>query len=213
MKEAVENLAKLERESRQLRRLETLIDVVFAIVIWRAFMLIPRPGGGGWNWDSITDMLASNILTFAVIAIGVAVVIVYWLQNNALFGNLDRTDGLHTALSILQIFFLLLFLYSIRVGATLEASVGTRALESCTAALVGSAAALGWSYAIKNRRLVSPDLTDEQARDLQIRILAEPITALITLPMAFIGPWIWEASWLLYLPIAFLLKRRMKAGR
>lgn len=213
MKEDVENLAKLGRESRQLRRLEVLIDVVFAIVLWRLFMLIPRPGEGGWNWDSITAMLASNILTLIIVAIGVAVVIIYWLQNNVLFGNLDRTDGLHTALSILQIFFLLLFLYSIRVGATLEASSGTRAFESCTAALVGIAATLSWSYAIKNRRLVSPDLTDEQARDLQIRIVAEPITALITLPCAFIGPWIWEASWLLYPLIASILKRRMKAGK
>lgn len=213
MKETVEGLAKLERESRQLRRLEVLIDVVFAIVIWRAFMLIPRPGEGGWSWDSITDMLASNILTFIIVMICVVVAIVYWLQNNALFGNLDRTDGLHTALSILQIFFLLLFLYSIRVGATLEASVGTRAFESCTAALVGIASAMGWSYAIKNRRLISADLTDQEAGDLQIRILAEPITALITLPCAFIGPWIWEASWLLYPLIAFVLRKRRRAAK
>jgi uncharacterized membrane protein len=158
-------------------------------------------------------MLTSEILTFIIVMIGVVVAIVYWLQNNALFGNLDRTDSLHTALSILQIFFLLLFLYSIRIGATLEASSGTRAFESCTAALVGIAAALGWSYAIKNRRLISADLTDQEARDLQIRILAEPITALITLPCAFIGPWIWEASWLSYPLIASLLKRRMKAGK
>jgi uncharacterized membrane protein len=213
VKEAVDNLAKLERESRQLRRLETLIDVVFAIIIWRAFMLIPRPGEGGWNWLSITDMLASNVLTLIIAVIGVVVAIVYWLQNNALFGNLDRTDGFHTALSILQLFFLLLFLYSIQVGATLEASTGTRAFESCTAALVGIAAALGWFYAIKNRRLVSPDLSDQEARDLQIRTLAEPITAVITLPCAFIGPWIWEASWLLYPLIVSLLKRRIKAGK
>jgi uncharacterized membrane protein len=213
MKEGIENLAKLERESRQLRRLEVLIDVVFAIVIWRAFMLIPRPGEGDWHWDSITDMLASNILTLIIVMIGVVVAIVYWLQNNALFGNLDRTDGLHTVLSILQIFFLLLFLYSIRIGATLEASSGTRAFESCTAALVGIAAALGWSYAIKNRRLVSPDLTDQEAGDLQIRILAEPITAVITLPCAFIGPWIWEASWLSYPLIVFALKRWKRAGK
>ncbi len=213
MKEAVENLAKLERESRQLRRLEVLIDVVFAIVLWRLFMLIPRPGEGGWNWNSITAMLASNIVTFVLVAVGVAIVIVYWLQNNALFGNLDRTDAIHTALSILQIFLLLLFLYSIRLGATLEASSGTRAFESSTAALVGIASAINWSYAIKGRRLVSADLTNQQARDLQVRILAEPITALITLPCAFIGPWIWEASWLSYPLIASLLKRRMKAGK
>jgi uncharacterized membrane protein len=213
MKEAVENLARLKRESRQLRRLEVLIDVVFAIVIWRAFMLIPRPGEADWHWDSITAMLASEILTFVIIMIGVVVAIVYWLQNNALFGNLDRTDSLHTALSMLQIFFLLLFLYSIRIGASLEASSGTRAFESCTAALVGIASVLGWSYAIKNRRLISAELADEEARDLQIRILGEPITALITLPCAFIGPWIWEASWLSYPLIASLLKRRMKAGK
>jgi len=213
MKEVVENLARLERESRQLRRLEVLIDVVFAIVIWRAFMLIPRPDEGGWNWDSITAMLASNILTFVIVLIGVVVAIVYWLQNNALFGNLDRTDGVHTALSILQIFFLLLFLYSIRVGATLEASSGTRAFESCTAALVGIASAMGWSYAIKNRRLISANLTDQEAGNLQIRILAEPITALITLPCAFIGPWIWEASWLSYPLITFLLKRRKRVAK
>jgi len=113
MKETIEGLATFKRESRQLRRLETLIDVVFAIVIWRAFMLIPRPGEGDWHWDSITAMLTSEILTFIIVMIGVVVAIVYWLQNNALFGNLDRTDGFHTALSILQIFFLLLFLYSI----------------------------------------------------------------------------------------------------
>ena len=73
MNEAVENLARLERESRQLRRLEVLIDVVFAIVLWRLFMLIPRPGEGGWNWDSVTAMLASNIVTFVLVAVGVSV--------------------------------------------------------------------------------------------------------------------------------------------
>jgi hypothetical protein len=78
---------------------------------------------------------------------------------------------------------------------------------------VGIASAWGWSYAIKDRRLVSPDLTDKEAGDLQIRILAEPITALITIPCAFIGPWIWEVSWLLYPLIAFILRRRRKAGK
>jgi uncharacterized membrane protein len=213
MKEVLENLGNLGRESLQLRRLEVLTDVVFAIVIWRIFILIPRPGTEDWHWDAIGPFLASNVLTFILVAIAVAIVIIYWLQNNALFGNLDRTDPRHTAISILQIFFLLLFLYSIRVGATLEASPGTRAFESCTAALVGITAALGWSYAIKNRRLTSPDLSDQEARDLQIRTLAEPITALITLPCAFIGPWIWEASWLLYPLVASLLKGRMRAGK
>ena len=213
MKETVDSLAKLERESRQLRRLEVLIDVIFAIVIWRIFMLIPRPETADWHWYSIGPFLSSNVLTFVLVALSIAIVIIYWLQNNALFNNLDRTDSRHTAISIVQIFFLLCFLLSIRLGVVLEASVGTRAFESSTAALVGIASAWAWSYAIKNRRLVSPDLTDQEAGDIQIRFLAEPITALITIPCAFIGPWIWEASWLLYPLIAFILRRRRKAGK
>ncbi len=212
MKETVDSLAKLERESRQLRRLEVLIDVIFAIVIWRIFILIPRPGTSDWHWDAIGPFLSANVLTFILVALSIVIVIIYWLQNNALFNNLDRTDSRHTAISIVQIFFLLCFLLSIRLGVVLEASAGTRAFESSTAALVGIASAWGWSYAIKNRRLVSPDLTDQEAGDLQIRFLAEPITALITLPCAFIGPWIWEVSWLLYPLIAFLLRQRKKAG-
>jgi uncharacterized membrane protein len=213
MKETIEGLAKLERESRQLQRLEVLIDVIFAIVIWRVFMLIPRPDTADWQWDAIGPFLSANVLTFILMAIAMVVVIIYWIQNNALFNNLDRTDGRHTAISIVQIFFLLCFLLSIRLGVVLEASSGTRAFESCPAALVGIASAWGWSYAIKNRRLISADLTDQEAGDLQIRILAEPITALITIPCAFVGPWIWEASWLLYPLIAYILRRRKTAGK
>jgi uncharacterized membrane protein len=213
MKETIEGLAKLERESRQLRRLEVLIDVIFAIVIWRVFILIPRPGTSDWQWDTIGPFLSANVLTFILVALSIVIVIIYWLQNNALFNNLDRTDGRHTALSIVQIFFLLCFLLSIRLGVVLEASAGTRAFESSTAALVGIASAWGWSYAIKNRRLISPDLTDQEAGDLQIRFLAEPFTALITIPCAFIGPWIWEVSWLSYPLITYILKRRKKAGK
>ena len=213
MKETVEGLAKLERESRQLRRLEVLIDVIFAIVIWRIFILIPRPGTSNWHWDAIGPFLSANVLTFVLVALAIVIVIIYWLQNNALFNNLDRTDSRHTAISIVQIFFLLCFLLAIRLGVVLEASAGTRAFESSTAALVGIASAWGWSYAIKNRRLVSPDLTDQEAGDIQIRFLAEPVTALITIPCAFVGPWIWEVSWLLYPLIAFILRRRRKASK
>ena len=38
--------------------------------------------------------------------------------------------------------------------------------------------------------------------------MAEPITAMITIPIAFVGPVFWEISWLSYLLVASLLKRR-----
>ncbi|MBW1773552.1 MAG: hypothetical protein JRJ82_11765 [Deltaproteobacteria bacterium] len=42
-------------------------------------------------------------------------------------------------------------------------------------------------------------------RDLE---MAEPITAIITIPIAFVGPVFWEISWLSYLLVGAFLKRR-----
>ena len=197
-----------KRSILQLSRLETLTDVVYGIVLWRLFMLIPRPGVGEVHWETIRSYLESNVLTLVLILVGLIVTIIYWLQSNALFGNLKKTDGMNTIVSIFQLFFLLIFLYSLRMDVDMGSSPATRAFESSAAALLGIASALGWSYAIKKRRLLAAEVSDEEARVLANRVLAEPITAVITLPFAFIGPILWEISWLSYLPVIFLLKRR-----
>jgi len=205
-----ESQAKHDRGARQLLRLERIIDVVYAIVIWRIFMLIPKPDQANWAWNAIGPFLFDNILTFILAFIAVAITIIYWIQNNVLLGNLERTDGRHTALSILQLFFLLLFLLSIRLGIDLGGSAGTRVLESITAALVGISSTWAWAYARKNRRLISDDLSDVEARRMLDRTMAEPAAAIITIPCAFIGPWAWELAWLSLIPITQFLKRRRR---
>ncbi len=193
---------------QQLNRLKTLTDVVYAIVIWRLFLLLPKPDSPEWDLGTFGGFMSANVMVFITIIIGLTFTIIYWTQNNALFSKLRKTDGRHTSLSILQIFFLMLFLYSLKVGVTLGASPATRAFESVAAALVGFAAGWAWAYAVKNRRLLRDDIPDEEAHGMSDRILAEPIAATVTIPFAFIGPWLWEAAWLTYPLIAKLLKRR-----
>jgi hypothetical protein len=86
-------------------------------------------------------------------------------------------------------------------------------LESIAAALVGIAGGWGWLYAIKNHRLLLPEVTEQYARHLRDRILAEPITAIITIPLAFAGPIIWEVSWLSYPLVVWLVRRRRRAKK
>jgi len=195
----------------QLNRLAVLTDVVYALVLWRIFQLIPRPEHTDWTPGYFLSFFVDNAMTFVLVIIGVAVTIIYWIQNNKLFGDLERTDGRHTAISIVQLFSLLLFLKALRIGVEMTPSAGTRALESAAAALMGFVAAWGWAYASKNRRLVHDDVPDDDALATRDRILAEPITALVTIPFAFIGPWLWEAAWLAYPLFIKLLKRRRKA--
>ena len=44
--------ASHRRQTGQLRRLETLTDVVYGLAIWRVFMLLPRPDEPEWSWHS-----------------------------------------------------------------------------------------------------------------------------------------------------------------
>lgn len=212
MRDKREDKTKLVRESLQLRRLARMIDVVYAILIWRVIMLLPRPTTEQFNLEHINTFLSANLGDFLVVISGIVVAIIYWIQNNVLFGNLQTTDTRHTIISILQLFFLLVFLLSMRLGIDLGSSSGTRVLESISAALVGITSAWAWSYAIKNHRLLLPEVTEQYARRLRDRIMAEPITAIITIPIAFIGPILWEISWLSYPLIVLLVRRRRQAG-
>ncbi len=212
MDQAGEEKAELSRKTRQLRRLEILMDVVFGLIILRIFALLPRPAKEE-DWSSLSSFLLANFEPFIVAGLGIVIIIVYWLQNNMLFGHLERTDNSHTAITIVQIFFLLLFMYAIRIGLDFPGQIGARVLESVTATLVGIASITGWRYAMKNSRLLSPDVSNQKAGQISDQILAEPIAAGITLPCAFLGPIIWELAWLLYIPVSYWLRRRRQARK
>jgi hypothetical protein len=94
-----------------------------------------------------------------------------------------------------------------RMGTFFEGTVGARVFESASAALLGLTSAAGWYYAMHNQRLVREDMTGEEARDLLVKVLAEPFAALLTIPCAFIGPIVWEIAWLSFIPFAQLLKK------
>jgi uncharacterized membrane protein len=172
------------------------MDVVYALTIWRLFLLLPRPREN--ETRSVWELFSDDPQSVLTVAIGVIIVIIYWMQNNLLFGHLERTDSKHTALSILQIFCLLLFLYSIQLGTNYEAATDLRVFESLTALLVGIPSYWAWRHAKYKGKLISPSLSKKDADAISVRILAEPITAAVTIPLAFFGPVLWEVAWFSY---------------
>ena len=196
------------REQRQLRRLETLIDVVFGITIWQLFTLLPRPEENS-GWNSLMEMLLDSKLNFAMAVIALIIVIIYWVQSNLLFKYLVRTDGWHIGFSIAQMFSLLLFLYAIRVGVGFEASAASRVFESAMACLLGVFSFAAWYYALHAGKLVTAELGADEAQAISDRIKAEPVTAAITIPFAA-GMWMWELSWFIYPLVVYIYKRKFK---
>jgi len=196
---------QLQRESRELLRLGTLIDSVFAIVIVVMVLDLPDPD------ESIAFDLASFIAfkvdSLIVAMLGIIVVLVYWFQSNLLLGNLSRTNGPHAAISLLQIFLVLAYLLFVSLGIDGGNDPLVLAAQSISAALVGFAAAAAWWYASYERRLLTREISDGEVAAVQLRVLAEPLTALLTLALAFVSALAWELGWLAYPLIAALLSK------
>jgi len=196
---------QLQREGRELLRLGTLIDSVFAIVIVVMVLDLPEPD------ESIALDLASFIAfkldSLVVAMLGIIVVLVYWFQSNLLLGNLNRTDGPHATISLLQIFLVLAYLLFVSLGIDGGDDPLVLAAQSISAALVGFAAAAAWWYASYQRRLLTSEISDSEVAALQLRVLAEPVTALLTLGLAFVSALAWELGWLAYPLIAALLRK------
>ena len=197
--------AMLERYKRELRRLETLIDSVFALVI--VLIAIDMPTPDDISPDNVWQFFTQQATAIISSAVGLVVVLVYWFQSNALLGNLVRTDGKHAVFSVFQVFLVLMYLYAVGLGIDLENSPAALAVQSFAAALVGFAAAGAWWYASKDRRLLSPDISSDETAALRLRVLAEPLTAVLTFFLAFVSPTMWELGWLAYPLLAWLLQR------
>jgi len=205
--------AMKERGFKQMMRVITIIDVLYALIIYRLFLLMPRPEVEGFTRENMAEVLGHSYLNYLAIFVGIVLVLLYWGQSNLQYGNMDRTDGRHSVLSILQVFFLMLYLYFIRLDLEFDGPVLALQMESLTLALAGFFSVWGWHHAVK-QGMVSETLTSLEKDQIYLKLMPEPITAVLTFPFAFFGPNIWTLSWLLLIPVSWILKRirsRMKS--
>jgi uncharacterized membrane protein len=196
----------------QLERLATLTDVVYAVALVLIISWLPLPEeshAGGTVW--LLDLWAEYSQNIIAVVIGLVFSIMYWIRSNTLMTALDRTDGVHTGFSIASVFFLLLLLYIVRVSAEVAAP-SRRAGESIAVALIGLAAGAAWWWARK-KGLTREGLSKEEMLGVQIEAFAEPLSALVTLPFAYVGELAWNLAWFAYIPIAAFLRRRGTKGQ
>lgn len=198
-----------KRQVRQLPRLKTFMDVVFAIMLWRIFMHLPRLSTFP-NAESIWDLLSGDPDNLVMIVVGVFFIVTYWVQNNRLFSHMVRTDGKHTTISIVQLFFLLIYLYSVSLGIRFEDDLIAMLLQSTSLAMAGFMSMWGWAYAVSKKTLIDEDMPDDDIPYMKLTILPEPMTACITIPFAFIGQLAWDLAWLVYPLMTILVKRYIK---
>jgi len=205
--------AIVERGERQLNRIMIIIDVLYALMIFQLFLMMPRPEIDNFTANELVTVLKTSYINYLAMFVGMVLILLYWGQNHVVFGNLDRTDGTLSVIAILQTFILMLYLYFVRLDLEMGGQTLVLRLESVSLAIAGGIGVWAWDYANK-RQLFSDKLSDLEVDKTYLKLMPEPITSILTIPFAVFGPDIWTMSWLLMIPVSYILKRirkRMKS--
>ncbi len=208
------NTLNIKPETIYLRRLSRFIDVAYALLFIHLIVkFLPHFEDMEWTHKpyGLLSHLVDNRLELLRIFIGGGLALLYWNQNNSLFKNLIRTNGLHAMLSLVQLFLVVLFVYFAIADPGLE-SQSSPALQAASLALAGFTGIAAWIYASK-KGLIREGMSEEDVKQVTKSNLMEPLTAVVNVGLAFVGPLVWTLAWFLLPPVfIWLLKKRKQYG-
>ena len=206
------NNLKLKQGERQLRRLSTLLDILYGVLIIKVLDFLPLFENMEWM-NKEYGLLAPFIeqpLTLLRIFIGVGLSLLSWTQTKNLFKSLERTDGRHSTYSILQVLFVYFFIYFAIADPNLEGGPSSPALQSLCLAISGLMGILAWRHA-GIHGLSDPELKEEEFDRITSKNMVEPMTATLNIILAFIGPMVWTIGWFVWPVLIIFLQRKLKS--
>ncbi len=198
--------AQLERGVGILDSLKVVINVLYALMIFQVFLILPRPDDPELQYYSLAQIFSDNAMKLVVIVVGLILIITYWIQFNKQLGNLVRSSPTHAALAIIQMICLMLYIYFVRFDMEFDGMTLALQMESIFLALAGFIGVYNWMYARKNN-LTSDQINESEERTILYHILPEPIASLFSLPFASISPAAWSISFLVVIPLGYILKK------
>ena len=204
-KKAKPTKAQLERGVGTLNSLRIVINVLYALMIFQIFLILPRPDDPDLATHTLSQIFGDHVMQLVMMVVGIILIIIYWVQFNAQLGNLVRSSPVHATLAIIQMFFLMIYLYFLRFDMEFDGMKLALQMESIFLALAGFVAAYNWRYARRNG-LTSDQITDNEELNMFYKILPEPMASLFTLPFASLGPLYWTLAFLVIIPFGFVLK-------
>ena len=204
-----ENKASIQRDTMLLKSLIIVVNVLYALMIFQVFLILPRPDDPELEYISLEQIYSDNLMVLLVIVVGLIMILIYWLQFHKLIGNVVRSSKVHASLTLFQMIFLMIYLYFVRFDMEFDGLTLALQMESIFLALAGFAGALGWVYARRNK-LTSDQIDEQEEVSILYSVLPEPMAALFSLPFAVYGPGIWTLSFLSIIPFGIFLNWRKK---
>ena len=202
------NAADSATGRKRLRRLETFIDIAYAVLFVKFIMYLPETEDMAWT-DlpfGLLSLLLDNSLDLMRLFIAVGLTLISWNLTHKLLGPLERSNAVHTLLALLQLIFTCLFLFFASADPAAE-SVSSRVGQSICLAISGFIGIASWSYARK-KGFAKAELTETQKDDVGRSVIIEPVTALLNTGLGFVGLGIWTLGWFV-IPLVLVGARRL----
>ena len=206
LKKVERTKAQIERGVGILNSLKIVINVLYALMIFQAFLILPRPDDPELEYQSLSQIFSDNVMQLVIILIGLILIVTYWIQFNKQLGNLVRSSPVHASLAVIQMICLMLYLYFVRFDMAYDGMTLALQMESIFLALAGFVGVINWVYARRNG-LTSDQINEEEEITILFKLLPEPTASLISLPFAVFGPDIWTISFLSILPLTYIYNR------
>ena len=201
--------AQNERGVGILESLKVIINVLYGLMIFQAFLILPRPDDPELVYHTLPEIFSENVMQIVVILIGLFMLITYWIQFNRQLGNLVRSSPTHAVLSIIQMICLMVYLYFVRFDLEFDGMTLALQMESVFLALAGFIGVYNWMYARRNS-LTSGHINDDEEKTIFYQLLPEPIASLFSLPFALISPAAWTLSFLIIIPLGYFFNTYLK---
>lgn len=201
--------AQFERNVGILNSLKIVINVLYALMIFQVFLILPRSDDEELTRHTLAEVYSLHATELIVVGVGLFMIITYWIQFNRQLGNLVRSSLVHGVLALMQMFSLMIYLYFVRIDLETDGTKFALEMESVFLALAGFIAAINWYYAKKNN-MTSENMSEDEKRAILFKILPEPIAASFSFPFASLSPMAWTISFLIIIPLGFIFNKMIK---
>ena len=193
--------------ARQLRRLETFLDVSYAVLFVQFIMYLPKTEDMAWaNLPyGLLSLLIDHWTELLRLIIAVGLTLFSWNLSNTLLSPLERSDAKHTFLMLLHLILVCFFIF-FAVSDPMLVTLSSPAGQSLCLAASGFVGIGAWYYA-RRKGLTRVSLSDADKDNVARQAVIEPLTALTNTGFAFVGPIAWTAGWLV-IPVALITGRR-----
>lgn len=189
-----------------IQRLARLSDIIFAVamtILAIAFDPIPLDN---ISPETAVQLLWQQLPAMGIYAITFTTLAFYWFTHVHQFKHYQKTDAVHTFLSLFALFFVVLLTYASNLSESYEGVFAIELFYSLAAIGVGIFSTVAWIYGTQNRRLVASDLSDETIRHVRQESYIEPIIYLLAIVIGWLIPGGWSIIVIFGFPIAFLLQ-------